>query len=171
MPRVPPPREIIIAEHSTLLLNYVVYPMLITQSNAFERTERRISHFYLTIGDMGILFQKVLIYGLNWNFGLASATISNWVAFLNTLPFHIGAARGNTGNAPTPEMEKCCWKMVVFTKTAFLASTFPTIVKNSIFLWNFHQQLSKFPHNSQTFVYFVKTSENLTQVFKNFKIA
>ena len=38
--------------------------------------------------------------------------------------------------------------MTLFPKALFLATTFPKVVKNAIFLWNFYQTFSKF---SQTF--------------------
>ena len=52
---------------------------------------------------------------------------------------------------PPPEMEKIVIdKMMLFLKALFLATTFPKIVKNSIFLLNFYQKLSKFSQNFQT---------------------
>ena len=55
--------------------------------------------------------------------------------------------------------------MMLFPKALFLVTTFPKIVKNSIFLLNFYQ---KFLKVSQQFVYFVQTRENLTHGLLNF---
>ena len=93
---------------------------------------------------------------------------------------------GNTGNVPPPEIEKnCCRKMMLFPKALFLATTFPKIDKNSIFLMNFYQKISKIPNNAffsifsrkllkmlskipQRIMVLVKTLENLTQAFEIF---
>ena len=50
-----------------------------------------------------------------------------------------GAGRGGKqGTPPPPEIEKnCCRKRILFPKALFLATTFPKIDKNSIFLMNF----------------------------------
>ena len=40
--------------------------------------------------------------------------------------------------------------MVLFPKALFLATTFPKLSKNSIFLLNFYQKFSKFSKNFQT---------------------
>ena len=54
----------------------------------------------------------------------------------------------NRERPPPPEMEKnCCRKMILFPKALFLATTFPKIVKNSIFLLNFYQKFSKISQN------------------------
>ena len=46
----------------------------------------------------------------------------------------IGAARGETRNVP-PEIEKIVVeKMMLFPNALFLATTFPKVAKNSIFL-------------------------------------
>ena len=47
--------------------------------------------------------------------------------------------------------------MVLFPKALFLATTFPKLAKNSIFLLNFFQ---KFLKVSQQFVFFVQTAKN-----------
>ena len=58
---------------------------------------------------------------------------------------------GDTGNVPPPEIEKnCCRKMMLFPKALFLATTFPKIDKNSIFLMNCNQQISNFSLNFPT---------------------
>ena len=44
--------------------------------------------------------------------------------------------------------------MMVFPKALFLATTFPKIDKNSIFLMNFYQKISKFSQNFQTIYIF-----------------
>ena len=52
---------------------------------------------------------------------------------------------------PPPEIEKnCCSKMMLFPKALFLATTFPKIDKNSIFLMNVYQKISKFSQNFST---------------------
>ena len=40
--------------------------------------------------------------------------------------------------------------MMLFPKALFLATTFPIIDKNSIFLMNFYQKISKFSQNFPT---------------------
>ena len=47
--------------------------------------------------------------------------------------------------------------MVLFPKALFLATTFPKLAKNSIFLLKFYQ---KFQKVSQQFVFFVQTAKN-----------
>ena len=55
------------------------------------------------------------------------------------------------GNVPPPpKLKTCCRKMRLFPKALFLASTFPKVSKNSIFLLNFYQKFSKFSQNFQT---------------------
>ena len=58
------------------------------------------------------------------------------------------------GESLPPKLEKCCRKMMLFPKALFLATTFPKIVKNSIFLLNFYQKFSKITQNFQKFVCF-----------------
>ena len=65
-----------------------------------------------------------------------------------------GAPRGNTKNVPPPEIEKCCRKMMLFPKALFLATAFPKIDKNQIFLKNFYRGISKFSQNFPTICIF-----------------
>ena len=44
--------------------------------------------------------------------------------------------------------------MMLFPKALFLATTFPKIDKNSIFLMNFYQKISEFSHNFPTICIF-----------------
>ena len=63
----------------------------------------------------------------------------------------------NIGNSPPPRHththtrnRKSCWKMMLFPTAPFRATTFPKLVKNSIFLLNVNQtfsSFSKFPNN------------------------
>ena len=70
----------------------------------------------------------------------------------------IGAARADTGNVP-PEIENnCSRKTMIFRKALFLATTFPKIDKNSIFLMNSNQKISKFSRNFQT-IYIFRPNE------------
>ena len=55
--------------------------------------------------------------------------------------------------------------MMLFPKALILATTFPQIETNSIFLMNFYQQISKFSQNFQTICIFVQTREELTLGF------
>ena len=54
--------------------------------------------------------------------------------------------------------------MMLFPKALFLATTFPKIVKNSIFPLNFYQKFLKI---SQQFEFFVQTAKNGTNRFVN----
>ena len=66
-----------------------------------------------------------------------------------------GRSQGGRGENPPPRNRKnCCWKMVVFPKALFLVTNFRKKIKNknkkiknSIFLRNFHEKISKFPNN------------------------
>ena len=49
--------------------------------------------------------------------------------------------------------------MMLFPNALFLATIFPKLVKNTIFLLNFYQKLLKI---AQQFVFFVQTREKLT---------
>ena len=58
---------------------------------------------------------------------------------------------GTYGTSPPPRNGKnCCRKMMLFPKVLFLATTFPKIVKNSMFLLNFYQKFSKISQNFPT---------------------
>ena len=57
--------------------------------------------------------------------------------------------------------------MALFPNGLFLATAFPKIAKNSIFLLNFYQKFSKFSKISKQFVFFVQTREKLTHGFLN----
>ena len=70
-----------------------------------------------------------------------------------------GVARGGTGGTPLGTEKNCCRKMMLFPKALFLATTFTKIVKNSIFLLNFNQKLSKISQNFPT-MFFVQTPKN-----------
>ena len=55
---------------------------------------------------------------------------------------------GTRGTSPPRNWKNCCRKMMLFPKALFLATTFPKIDKNAIFLMNFYQRIfSKFPNN------------------------
>ena len=55
---------------------------------------------------------------------------------------------GEHRERPPPRNRKnCCRKMVLFPKGLFVATTFPKLAKNSIFLLNFYQKFSKFSQN------------------------
>ena len=57
-------------------------------------------------------------------------------------------SQGERGkNPPLRNGTNCCRKMMLFPKALFLASTFPKVAKNSIFLLNFYPKFSKFPNN------------------------
>ena len=81
-----------------------------------------------------------------------------------------GAGRGgNTGNVPHPEIEKKrCRKVMLFPKALFLATTFPKIDKNSIFLMNFYQKISKFSQNFPTVCIFRPNARKINAWFLKF---
>ena len=52
---------------------------------------------------------------------------------------------GQRERSPPPEIGKnCCRQMMLFPKDLFLATAFPKIDKNSSFLMNFYQKISRF---------------------------
>ena len=57
--------------------------------------------------------------------------------------------------------------MVSFQKGLFLATTFPKLAKNLIFLLNFYQKFQIFLKFSQQFVFFVQTREKVTHGLSN----
>ena len=59
----------------------------------------------------------------------------------------------------------CCRKMMLFPKALYLVANFPQIVKNSIFILNFHYKLSKFPCN---FMFLVQKCGNINAWFEKF---
>ena len=91
-------------------------------------------------------------------FSLPFDLIPTWYIFT-------GAAMGNTGNVPPRNWINCCRKMMLFPVALFLATAFPKIDKNSIFLMNFYQNFQNFLKISQQFVFFVQTREKLTRAF------
>ena len=64
---------------------------------------------------------------------------------------------------PPPKWKNFCRHMMLFQNGPFFATTFPKIVKNSIFLLNFSRNFQNFLKISQQFVFFVQTREKLTQ--------
>ena len=69
---------------------------------------------------------------------------------------------------PQRNGKNCCRKMILFTKALFLATTFPTIVKNSIFLLNFYQEFSKISQNFQTIRVFRPNARKINAWFVKF---
>ena len=61
--------------------------------------------------------------------------------------------------------------MMLFPKAPFLATTFPKIGKNSIFLLNFYQKFSKISQNFPTICDFGRIGEKWAHRFVNFKHA
>ena len=55
--------------------------------------------------------------------------------------------------------------MMLFPKALFLATPFPKIDKNSIFLMNLYQKFHNFLKISQQFAFFVQTGEKLRLFF------
>ena len=71
--------------------------------------------------------------------------------------------------SPPPEIEKnCCRKMMAFQKALFLATNFPKIDKNSIFLMNFYLKNSKFSQNFPTICIFRPNARKINDEFLNF---
>ena len=67
------------------------------------------------------------------------------------------------------EIEKnCCRKMRIFQRALFLATTFPKIVRNSIFLVNFPHSFKIISQNSQQFGRFVQTRGKINAGFLKF---
>ena len=58
------------------------------------------------------------------------------------------------GGFKPPNRKNCRRKMMLFSKALFFATTFPKIDKNSIFLVNFCQKISKFSRNFPTICIF-----------------
>ena len=90
------------------------------------------------------------------------------------LIFHthlIGAARGrgNIGNVPPSQNGTNCWrKLMLFRKALFLATTFPKIVKSSIFLLLFYQNFPTIcvfrPNARKINAWFVKFLEKYAKI-------
>ena len=57
---------------------------------------------------------------------------------------------------------------MLFPKALFLATTFPEIVKNSIFLLNFYQKLSKISQNFPTIRVFRPNARKINAWFVKF---
>ena len=58
--------------------------------------------------------------------------------------------------------------MMLFPKALFLATTFPKINKNSIFLMNFNQKSSKISHNLPTIYIFRPNARKINAGFLKF---
>ena len=58
--------------------------------------------------------------------------------------------------------------MVLFRKALFLATTFPKVAKNAIFLLNFYEKLSKFSQNFPTICVFRPNSQKFNAWFVKF---
>ena len=79
------------------------------------------------------------------------------------------APPGGTQGTSPPEIEKnCCRKMMLFPKALFLAATFPKIDKNSNFLMNFDQKISKFSQNFPTICIFRPNARKINAGFLKF---
>ena len=88
----------------------------------------------------------------------------------NTIRIHAGPEAPPWGETQgtfhtPPKLKKCCRKMMLFPKALFLATTFPKVAKNSIFLLKLYQKFSKFSQNLQSV--FVLTRERLTHCLFN----
>ena len=70
---------------------------------------------------------------------------------------------------PPPRNGKnCCRKRMLFPKALFVATTFPNIVNNSIFLLNFYQNLSKISQKFTTIRGFRPNAQKINVWFVNF---
>ena len=102
-------------------------------------------------------YENLLAYMASWDMSDTSSSQTNrvlkngYLASQTTKNYNIKDRRrqgGTQGTFPPPRNRKhCCRKMVLFPKALFLATTFPKLAKNSIFLLNFYQKFSKFPNN------------------------
>ena len=80
-----------------------------------------------------------------------------------------GAGRGGTGKVPPPpKLKKLCRKIMLFPKALFLATTFPKIDINSIFLVNFYQRISKFSQNFPIICIFRPNARKINDGFLKF---
>ena len=79
-----------------------------------------------------------------------------------------GVARGKEGKSPPHETGKIAVKMMLFPKALFLSTTFPKIVKNSIFLLHFYHKLSKISQNFPTIRVYRPNAQKINVWFANF---
>ena len=77
--------------------------------------------------------------------------------------------QGGTEGTSPPEIEKnCCIEMLLFPKAIFLATTFQKIAKNSIFLMNFYQTISKLSQNFPIICIFRPNERKINAQFLKF---
>ena len=68
-------------------------------------------------------------------------------------------------DSPPPNEKNVCRKMMLFPKALFLATTFPKIDKNSIFLLNSYQKFLKISQRFQTICMFRQNARNVNDGF------
>ena len=74
--------------------------------------------------------------------------------------------RGGTQERPPSKLKKdCCRKKMLFPKAVFFAINVPKINKNSIFLMNFYQEISKMYHNFPTICIFRPNARKINAGF------
>ena len=78
------------------------------------------------------------------------------------------ARRKGVKSTPPRNGKNCCRKMMLFQKALFIVTKFPKLVKNSIFLWNFHQNFSKFSQNFPTICVIRPNSRKINAGFVKF---
>ena len=72
---------------------------------------------------------------------------------------------GTYGTSPPRNGKDCCRKMMLLPKALFLATSFPKIVKNAIFLLTFYQSFSRFSQNFPTIWFFRPNSQKINAQF------
>ena len=76
---------------------------------------------------------------------------------------------GTQGTFPSPKLKRnCCRKVMLFPKALFLATTFPKIGKNVIFLWNFMKNFQKFLMRFPTICVFRPNARKINAGFVKF---
>ena len=73
---------------------------------------------------------------------------------------------GIHGTSP-PKLKKSCRKLVLFPKALCLATTFPKVTQNSIFLLNLYPKSSKFSQNFQTICVFPPNARKINDGLLN----
>ena len=69
---------------------------------------------------------------------------------------------GTQGTSPR-NWKNCCWKMMLFPKPVYLATTFPKVAKNPISLLNYYQKFTNFSQNFPTICVFCPNAKKITR--------
>ena len=134
----------------------------------FLRFSKIIYSIYLAFYSPDFSIDRIILMSFRFELEiLVYLLILVYIIFISLLVNTQWRCQRKHRERPPPKLKKCCRKMMLFQRALFL-TTFPKIDKNSMFLMNFYQKISKFSQNSPKICIFRRNARKINAAFLKF---